>query len=533
MLNTLKLTWMISFSITINSLVYFLKRIPLIRRLFKNTGYEHAGLSGTLVVFALIYKVIKSFVTRIILAFFGFGIPALILIDKGVAVDYNRMYWHIFLCFYFLLIVFNTDMLEINKRKFICVKLMRMNARQYVMADYFPEWLLQMVVEFPIFYVLSQLFQVSAGMVLFMIVAKNFFAIVVEAVHLMYYEKKSAFLTKKPVLILTYVAAVLFLGYYPAIKQKTISISEPVLLAVGIGAILAGILAIRYIIHYNSFSLAINETNKLEDFAKAAEGAGKEAQFAQVKLKDQDLVQEEMKADAASKKEGFAYINQIFFQRHRRILVRPIKTQLLIIAALFMVGLAALVFKPGFHEWYIKGIEKSFSVFIFTLYVMSTGPKATKAMFYNCDISLLHYKFYKTKNAVLSTFTIRVKHLIFMNLVPAAAMGVGIILLDLFGGGNGLTLIPVTILILVISVFFSVHHLFLYYIFQPYTTDLSVKNPLFKAINFITYLFSYVCLQLEGAPIGFLVGTVAVTGIYCIVALILVYTYAPKTFQIK
>lgn len=81
--------------------------------------------------------------------------------------------------------------------------------------------------------------------------------------------------------------------------------------------------------------------------------------------------------------------------------------------------------------------------------------------------------------------------------------------------------------------FFSIHNLFLYYIFQPYTTDLSVKNPLYTILNTITYFLSYICLQLKDVSIYFLVGMILVTAIYSVLALFIVYRFAPKTFIIK
>src|SRR5690606_2664598 len=61
---------------------------------------------------------------------------------------------------------------------------------------------------------------------------------------------------------------------------------------------------------------------------------------------------------------------------------------------------------------------------------------------------------------------------------------------------------------LAIAVFFSVHHLFMYYIFQPFTTDLNMKNPFYFVV---TYVISFLCgisLFLHAPAVPFTVGIV-------------------------
>ena len=53
-----------------------------------------------------------------------------------------------------------------------------------------------------------------------------------------------------------------------------------------------------------------------------------------------------------------------------------------------------------------------------------------------------------------------------------------------------------------LAVFFSVHPLFLYYIFQPYTAQLAVKNPFFGILNWVVYFVCWMCLQVKAAHRG-------------------------------
>ena len=87
--------------------------------------------------------------------------------------------------------------------------------------------------------------------------------------------------------------------------------------------------------------------------------------------------------------------------------------------------------------------------------------------------------------------------------------------------------------IIFLSLFFSVHHLFLYYVFQPYTTELDMKNPLFNIINMVVYVVCYMCLQIEAVPSSFAFIVLGATVVYMLVALTLVYQLAPKNFRVK
>ncbi len=533
MLETLKQTIIIDFSILLNSLIYFLKRIPLLKLLFRETGYEHAGLSRILYVFGLIYSMMKQLFKSLILLLFGFGLPVLLIGTDMGGLNREAVYWYFFFVFYLLLPLPSGRILEPQRRKFISVKLMRMNARKFVLADYFPQLIWRQIVELLLFSITAGLFHVNILLALFMVIAKNFFAVSTEVIQIKYYEKTGSFLHNKVTIIILFYVLILFLGYLSAAFHFILIVPAPVIIVLGVLLWTIGTLSVRYIVIYRNFTAALNDANRLDKLSLDIKSVKANAEFARVKFKDKEFTKEELSYGKTNKREGFAYINDIFFKRHKRILSGPVQKQALAVLLLFAAGVLLILLYPDFHKDYEAGVHRLFPVFIFALYLMSTGQKATRAMFYNCDISLLHYGFYKTKEAVLATFTIRVKRLILDNLLPAGLLAAAVLLLGILSGGSVMTFLPVGIMILVLSVFFVIHNMFLYYIFQPYTTDLNVKNPFYKLFSAITYLLCYMSLQLKNMSIAFLVIVVAVTIIYSIGALITVYRIAPRTFIIK
>ena len=87
--------------------------------------------------------------------------------------------------------------------------------------------------------------------------------------------------------------------------------------------------------------------------------------------------------------------------------------------------------------------------------------------------------------------------------------------------------------ILLLSVLFTAHHLCLYYIFQPYSESLKIKNPFFSTINVMMYVLCFLCLEIKVKGSAFTLGVLAFTVMYIALALLLVYRKAPKTFRIK
>ena len=88
-------------------------------------------------------------------------------------------------------------------------------------------------------------------------------------------------------------------------------------------------------------------------------------------------------------------------------------------------------------------------------------------------------------------------------------------------------------MILILSLFFSIHDLFLYYIMQPYTTELNIRNPFFGVINGVVYWVCYLSSRIKTPPTYFVGIVLTTTILYIMVALCSVYKFAPKTFRVK
>lgn len=182
-------------------------------------------------------------------------------------------------------------------------------------------------------------------------------------------------------------------------------------------------------------------------------------------------------------------------------------------------------------------VTKALPICVFLLYLMdnTVGERICKAMFYNCDLALLRYGWYRERDAILRNFFLRWRMLCGVNLMLSGAVCGMFVLLTLLGGGRPPVgeFILFLLAILSLGVFFAAHSLGLYYLFQPYTSDLDTKNPIFKLLNIAMYAVCWAATQLKSTPTWFALLVFGVTAVYSVGMLALVLRRAPKTFRVK
>ena len=153
----------------------------------------------------------------------------------------------------------------------------------------------------------------------------------------------------------------------------------------------------------------------------------------------------------------------------------------------------------------------------------------------NCDHSLLTYSFYKRPECILRLFRIRLWEIMKVNLLPAAVIGAGLALLLYQSGGTEepMNYAILIVSILCVSMFFSVHYLTIYYLLQPYNAGTEIKSGTYRIVVTGTYFFCYYLMRLEMSALAFGLGTVIFCAAYCLIACVLVYKLAPKTFRLR
>lgn len=238
---------------------------------------------------------------------------------------------------------------------------------------------------------------------------------------------------------------------------------------------------------------------------------------------------------------GFRFLNDLFIKRHRRLLWGSVikitvGTAIAIVLASVVIYVELKMLDGDPSEALIRGLYTTkLSSFPFILYFINRGARISQTMFANCDSSLLMFGFYKTPKSILTMFRLRIMSMVKLNLLPAFLLAAfGVVVLAITGGEDYRFQYLLTFLsIMLTSVFFSVHHLALYYLMQPYTSEYKIKS---KGYNIVSATVYFVCWMLfnNNAPAKiFAPAAAVVTVIYIVVSCALVYKYAPKTFRIK
>ena len=169
------------------------------------------------------------------------------------------------------------------------------------------------------------------------------------------------------------------------------------------------------------------------------------------------------------------------------------------------------------------------------MYIINRGQVVSQAMFMNCDHSMLTYGFYREPKVILNLFRERLKSVIVINLLPALVIATGLVFLLYMSGGTTEWLeYPLLFFsIIAMSIFFSVHHLVMYYLLQPYNVHSELKSSTYTVVNAITYFACYYMLQIKMPIFIFGLMTIIFSILYCFISLILVYRFAPKTFKLR
>ncbi len=526
MSKTLRLSFALKNTYRVNSIIYALKQIPLIKKLIPGKAYQSRGLKVFANVLFWIWEVVSAFFWKMVYFLLMFVLPMSFLkLQEGTE---PAFFLHLLLFLTVIGAFLNTYMFDPSKDKYYAMILLGMNAKEYTLINYFYE-IVRLFLGFTVF---GLLFGFFAGLEiwecllipLFVAGAKLIYA----AVELIRYEKNRKVVSGKNQNIVHLVLAAVLLLIAYGLPALGILIPKTVVIGIMCVVILAGVLSLRKIVSFTQYHAMY-----------------KEILFGAMVLMDpsvqrelqQKQDQKKISADTNifSNKKGFEYLNELFIKRHRKILWTS-AIRIAVIAAVVFAGLLVVTVVMPEEKAEVNELVMTFlPYFVFIMYAMNRGTGFTRALFVNCDHSLLTYSFYKQPKMILKLFRIRLWEIMKVNLLPAGVVGGGLALLLLVSGGtdNPMNYVIIIVSVVCMSIFFSVHYLTLYYLLQPYNAGTEIKSGTYQIIMAVTYIACYVMMQLRLPTFVFGLCTIVFCILYSVVACFLVYKVAPKTFRIR
>lgn len=195
-----------------------------------------------------------------------------------------------------------------------------------------------------------------------------------------------------------------------------------------------------------------------------------------------------------------------------------------------LLPLLVLIFKDHLS---LNSIERYSPLIIMVMLNMTVGGQICKALFYHVDKPLMRYPFYRQH--AKKHFLLRFRSILRINLKLGSCLAavISVSILVLTGGQDISLLLPIWVITIALAVFFSVHHLLLYYVIQPYTTELETNSPLFSFVNGLVSL-SFVVAMFLGPTLWGLTAVITVlTLAYLSSAVFLVSKYAQNNFRVR
>lgn len=523
MLKTLRIAFALKNTYRVNGILYGLRQIPLLKKILPVRIYGVRAFKVIANIVSVLWEIVTAFLGKLIFFLLLVLLPASLYPTEHIA----ALFLHILICNSLVGALLNNTPFAATKDRYYALILLNMNAKEYTLIFYCYT-LIKFLAGYALFGIL---FGIAAEVPLWQCLLIPFFVVGVKlaatALSLNRYEKKEQSFQTQPFGKLTWPIILLLLAaaYALPVAQLMLPVAASVaVMCLGIVAVVPSFLCLLRFRHYRT---VCRESLLDEDLLKSEQPQKAEREQSQKVISTN--------TDITSRKHGFEYLNELFIKRHRKILWRSSLIITAVCAGILVLCLAVLLLFPTVKTGINQMLLTSLPWFLFIMYAINRGTGFTRALFINCDHSLLTYSVYKKSGHILKLFQIRLREIIKINLLPAAVIGFGLSLLLFLSGGTAdpLNYAVLAISIPAISVFFSVHYLTVYYLLQPYNAETEVKSGMYKIIMSATYLVCYFMMQVELSTLYFGLATILFCLLYCAVASILVYKLAPKTFRLR
>ena len=508
----------------VNSIIYSIKQLPLIGKHLPTSLYRSKALKILGNIISTILEVINIFLGKAI--YILLMIVALLGMYEG---NNSNNFINIFVFLSLAGGLLNTYMFNPTKDKYYAMILMNMDAKKYTLSNYYYS-MIKVIIGFLPF---TLIFGMYYGLSPITCVLMPFFVMFIKTIYNTYilydFSKKKKIKNENvpTKMIWTLIAIFVILAY--GLPFLNIAITEGIFYIISAVTLIFGIIAFWYVSGFGDYKKAYKSLLTQENVYAVQNQTKGDA------LQKNTLKQIELDGETTSNRKGFAYFHDLFVKRHKKILMKSAKKTAIIT---FLIFLGLIVGVKANSEMRTKTNELLMTMlpwFVFVMYIINRGTVVTQAMFMNCDHSMLTYRFYRTPKVILALFKERLKTLIKINLIPAIIISIGLPMLLYLTGGtdNYLNYIVLFISIIAMSIFFSIHYLVMYYLLQPYNVNIEMKSSTYSVVQWVTYIVCYMFLQMRLPTVYFGIATVVFCILYSIIALILVYKYAPKTFKLR
>ncbi len=258
-------------------------------------------------------------------------------------------------------------------------------------------------------------------------------------------------------------------------------------------------------------------------------------------VKDANVKKLEYNQSKQYKGEKFKYLNNIFFDRHKKVYSRKrLIVNGIFLSLIILLLLLRLILKMDF----VYAIRNSIDIDDFTLnitplflliYYLNMGEEITSALFYNCDASMLRYRSYNNGSNVLPNFIERLKHMVIIHIPQAILLSLLMMTFTaMFNPDVNLKILMMIFTVIsMMTIFYCIHSLVMYFVIQPFNEQMQIVSYAYKIVTFFTYFITYMIIDFKTPLETLTISVIIFSLIYIIIASVLMYFVAPKTFKLK
>lgn len=537
LIKTLNFLVNIQISSLANRILYYLQRMPVLGVKIKDTVYAKIGLKRIAALIASLLFIVWGFLRHMLYIGLVVYIPILLFAAELPQNQQLELFWNIFFILSFIVApVSSARILEPKRNKYVAVKLMRLPATRYMRVTLGSRYIGFLIYMIPAMFMTSSNLGASLYQGILAVIAVVLWRMFAEYIHLLIFQKTGKIIIKQVsfvwvIIIIGYVAAFapMFVHWVPTIGQMVL-FSMPFMLL----CLIVGTLSSLWLMLKVSYKEAVDASTQRDDPYLDFNKMMKEANTSAVAAKESDYDYESilLNPEKHLHLQGYAYMNALFFSRHQSLVRTPFIKRLLIATGLGLAAILLAYFNVDPTMDTDSMLRSLLPILIFVMSFITMGENLCKGLFYNCDLTLLRYSFYRRDT--FQHYRIRLRKLITMNTLIGAVFAFMLtIALLIIEPANITNMIIIWISVIALSVFFSVHYLYTYYILQPFTTELDVKNPFYFLFTYVISAIYIVMFILRLEPIVFAITVSTASLIYLVISYPLVRKYGPKMFRIK
>ena len=518
--NTFLISAKIQSTIQINTVLSLLEKLPFFPKRINCANYK---LKNKLVFLSVLLEIIGRLIVAVIFVGLGFILPFSLLRSKfpAYAAEPMDVFYKLFLCLFLGMgSITNNSFSNPKEQRFLCIKRFYLDPKSYYFFDFVMTHFWNLIGSLPVYIFVMLKYNVFTWWIILLIPVKEIFGVVGDYCHIRFCEiMKCSYRISMAVDVLFKLLFILLC--FGLICLKSVSVTDTVLTVTVVLSLLLSLYAGRKLYGYSNFMKVFLAIDKADDISTNLPETEPAAAIRNVKEHAEDAADVE--------EEPFIWLSGLFTERLLRSYTKRFR-----LIWLAVISAAAAFVCLGLLDAEKAAVYGRFAVEYCWIpavlcFGISGNRKMIRLMFFECDSALLHYRFYREKDAVRQTYFSRLMFMTGMNLKNAFPVAAAMLFVSVYVKASVLSIICAVLPVFLLSVLAAVHYVFVYYYLQPFSTETTMLKPSFSieewAMNLLIMTVSVI--QNHILPVAALI-----VAAYTAVSVFLVYKNGERRFKL-